>query len=649
MELQAFLQRLRKVTRSSDGWSACCPAHDDKDPSLSVTEKNGKILVHCHASPPCTVEAICAAMDISKADLFTDKSEVVGPSLGAPVASYEYRDEWGNLLYRKNRYATPSGKTFRIQRHTESGWAWGIKDTRRVLYRLPELLEAIRLQQTVYVVDGEKDADALWDIGVPGTCDPMGAGKWRQEYGDTLAQAAKVVIVADREDGGLEQASTVAFSLGGRTEYEIVESAVGKDAYDHLKSGKTVGDLIPVGGLADLLTQVETWGRRFTSVGDHEACAYTLWTMHCWTIDAAYSTPYLHITSAEEESGKTRLMEVLEMLVPRPVLAADMSDATLYHIVDPVKKPEGWERPTLFLDEVDSIFSTSKKKDGSKDTFRSLLNAGYRRGLKVYRMGGQNNRDLEEFEVFSAKALAGLGDLPRTLASRCIRIEMKRRSASEPVEEFNRQDLEAEAAALREKLLTWRERALQTLPPLRPQRVHGLRDRTNEVWRPLLAIASLAGDVWEQRARDAAVELAKAAAEPSFGVLLLEDIRSIFIGQERGRILTSELLDWLYLVEESPWAEWWKDGKGGPRGVAKLLKPYGIKSMSIRTGMGRGQGYKREQFHDTWERLLAPFAAPPISPDIPDSMTSLQMEGNGRPEIFDTSELFPDNPEGGWE
>jgi len=636
LDVQAFLQRLQKVTRSSDGWSARCPAHDDKDPSLSVTERNGKILVHCHASPPCTVEAICAAMDISKADLYTDKSEVVGPSLGAPIAVYEYRDEWGNPLFRKNRYATASGKTFRIQRHTESGWAHGLKDTRRVLYRLPELVQAIHEHKTVYVVDGEKDANSLWEVGCPATCDPMGSGKWRAEYGDLLAQAPKVVIVADREEGGLEQASTVAFSLAGRTEYEIVESANGKDVYDHLQAGKAVGDLIPVGGLADLLGQVEAFVRRFVVLTDEQACAVTLWVAHCWAVDAAYSTPYLHVTSAEEESGKTRLLEVLELLVPEPILAADITEAALYRVIDELA-------PTLFLDEVDAVFS-KKKTAENKDVFRSLLNAGYRRGIRVYRAKQNGATGLDSFEVFCPKALAGLGDLPRTLASRSVRIEMQRRASDEPVEDFIRQDLEVETEALREKLLTWRERSVENLASLRPQRVHGLRDRQVEVWRSLLAISSLGGDSWEGRARDSATELAKAGTEPSLGIQLLEDIRRILDEQQRERILTSELIDWLCAVEEHPWGEWWKE-RGGPRGLAKLLRPYRIKSMTVRTGLGRGQGYKREQFQDVFRRLLPP----PEVPDIHDSMTSLQMGTNGDDPLHDVSELFPDNEGGGWE
>ena len=645
METAAFLQRLKKVTRSSDGWSALCPAHDDRDPSLSVTEKNGKILVHCHASPPCTIEAICAALDISKADLYTDRTEIVGPGLGAPVAVYEYQDEWGRPLFKKNRYATASGKTFRIQRHTETGWAWGIKDVRRVLYRLPELLEAIHQRKTVYVVDGEKDANSLWELGYPATCDPMGSGKWRSEYGDVLAQAPRVMIVADREEGGLEQASTVAFSLSGRTEYEIVESAVGKDVSDHLKAGRSVEELIPVGGLADLLTQVETFIRRFVVLTEEQSCAVTLWVAHCWALDAAYSTPYLHVTSAEEESGKTRLLEVLELLVPEPILAADITEAALYRVIDQ-------KIPTLFLDEVDAVFSKKKDKDGTKDVFRSLLNAGYRRGMKVYRAQQNGGSALDEFEVFCPKALAGLGDLPRTLASRSIRIQMQRRAQDEPVEDFFRQDLEGEAEAFQEKLLTWRERSVETLASLRPLRVHGLRDRANEVWRPLLSISSTGGGIWEVRGRGAAATLSQAGIEPSYGILLLEDIHRIMVEEhDFDRLSTTELLDWLYLIEESPWAEWWKDGKGGPRGIAKLLKPYGILSRTIRIEGATVKGYMRESFVDAWTRLLAPDLPPGKSVTASQPPHPSDQAKNGRGKVNEVTDI-PSQPsledEGGW-
>src|SRR5262249_33492749 len=151
------------------------------------------------------------------------------------------------------------------------------------------------------------------------------------------------------------------------------------------------------------------------------------------------------------------------------------------------------ERPVLFLDEVDSVFNQHKAKAGAKDELRSLLNAGYRRGQRVYRMGGGNHTQLETFEVFCPKALAGLGSLPGTLASRCVGIELKRRRHDEAVEDFIPADFAEETHELRSRLEEWSGGAMDSLRGVSSTRLEGLRDRQNEVWRPLLAIAQLAG------------------------------------------------------------------------------------------------------------------------------------------------------------
>jgi putative DNA primase/helicase len=180
---------------------------------------------------------------------------------------------------------------------------------------------------------------------------------------------------------------------------------------------------------AKLLDALELFLRRFVVLDEAQATAATLWTPHTWTIEAARATPYLFVTSAEPECGKTRLLEVLHELAREPLSTMNISDAALFRAIDQRK-------PTLFLDEVDAAFNPKARERGTKDELRSLLNAGYRRGQFVYRMGGGNHTTLERFEVFGAKALAGLGSLPLTLQSRCIRLELTRRRADEPVEDF---------------------------------------------------------------------------------------------------------------------------------------------------------------------------------------------------------------------
>ena len=356
--------------------------------------------------------------------------------------------------------------------------------------------------------------------------------------------------------------------------------------------------------LGELLDSLEVFVRRYVVLDEAQATASVLWVVHSWAIDAAHATPYLHIYSAEPESGKTRLLEVLHELVREPLLTMNISDAALFRAIDS-------KGPTLFFDEVDAVFSRKAQERGMKEDLRALLNSGYRRGAVVLRMGGGNNTQLQEFRVFGAKALAGLGTLPATLQSPCIPLELKRRRMTEPVDDFYPGDVAKETERLRAQVESWTLVRIDTLRAARPDRVDGIRDRTMEVWRPLLAIAELDGEAWSVRAHRAVLSLsANVDEEPSWGLVLLEDVRTVFEKREILRISTLELIFALARFEESPWGEWWIDSyterpnRTAARRLAQLLRPYGIRSRPVRIGEDVAKGYRREDFLDAWERFL---------------------------------------------
>jgi hypothetical protein len=125
------------------------------------------------------------------------------------VAMYDYHDEHGALLYQVVRF---DPKDFRQRKPDDNGgWTWTLNGVRRVLYHLPRLLMA----ETVYIVEGEKDADRLWSLGIPATTNPQGAGKWRAEYSESL-RGKRVVILPDNDDAGEQHAQTIAHSLLGK-------------------------------------------------------------------------------------------------------------------------------------------------------------------------------------------------------------------------------------------------------------------------------------------------------------------------------------------------------------------------------------------------------------------------------------------------
>jgi hypothetical protein len=130
------------------------------------------------------------------------------------VCAYDYFDENGTLLHQTIRYEP---KTFRQRRpdpDDPAKWIWNLKGVRTVLFLLPEVLQAVKDGKPVYVVEGERDALALRVLGLTATCNPMGAGKWRDEYSDFLRDG-DVVLVEDNDDPGRKHVEHVARSLSG--------------------------------------------------------------------------------------------------------------------------------------------------------------------------------------------------------------------------------------------------------------------------------------------------------------------------------------------------------------------------------------------------------------------------------------------------
>jgi Toprim domain len=236
--IDRVLDRLDGVKRSGDGWEARCPAHDDRHASLSVAVgDDGRVLLNCHAGDGCSWQSIVDTLGLSPNDLFETSGD------RRIVATYDYLDEDGALIFQVVRF---DPKQFMQRRpNGTGGWIWKTAKTRRVLYRLPQVIAGVKAGDTIYICEGEKDVHALEQAGVVATCNPMGAGKWRQQYGKPL-RGADVVIVEDRDEEGRKHADAVAASLEEiANSVRRVEPAVGKDVSDHFAAGRSVQDLVP--------------------------------------------------------------------------------------------------------------------------------------------------------------------------------------------------------------------------------------------------------------------------------------------------------------------------------------------------------------------------------------------------------------------
>ncbi|MCH6585259.1 MAG: DUF3631 domain-containing protein [Proteobacteria bacterium] len=346
---------------------------------------------------------------------------------------------------------------------------------------------------------------------------------------------------------------------------------------------------------AELLDTVHTFIKRFVAFPS-PACidTVTLWAAHAHMVEHLYTTPRLALLSPEPESGKTRVLEILDLLTPRPMLIFSPSVAAIFRKL-------AQEQITLLFDEVDTIF-TKRGKDDQNEDLRALLNAGYRRGASIPRCVGPRH-DVEEFAVFAAVALAGIGDLPDTIMTRSIVIKMRRRTAREVIEQYRVRLHEQEGHALRDQLADWAELVGSAAGEAFPVLPEGVTDRRAEAWEPLIAIADAAGGTWSERARVASVADVAATRErvPTLGIRLLSDVREAF--KERDVLATSDLLEILNNMDEAPWG----DLRGKPldsRGLAMRLKKYGVAPKTVRIGGATPKGYTRENLYDAWERYL---------------------------------------------
>ena len=247
-EVDLVLSRLNKVRHVGSGWEACCPAHDDDKPSLSVgIGRQGQVLLHCHSGVACAFDAICAAMGLKPNDLWP-KSDQPKQKLNKED-TYLYEDADGNPVMRVIRFRNESGqKTFRQQRYEDGDWQWGTQDVEKPLYRLPQVLKQVSDGGVVYVVEGEKDVQTLERLDKVATCNPGGAGgdgqeKWLPQHTNTLANA-KVIIIADDDEPGYVHASNVAKELRQvDAKVKVFKPAIGKDISDHIGAGLTMNDL----------------------------------------------------------------------------------------------------------------------------------------------------------------------------------------------------------------------------------------------------------------------------------------------------------------------------------------------------------------------------------------------------------------------
>ncbi|MDD3182590.1 MAG: DUF3631 domain-containing protein [Alphaproteobacteria bacterium] len=370
------------------------------------------------------------------------------------------------------------------------------------------------------------------------------------------------------------------------------------------KQGKALGLINPepwdddvIG--SELAEEIIAAIRQYVVLSESAAVAITLWVIltHCF-MDFTI-TPVLAVVSPEKQCGKTTLLDVLSCLVCKPLLAANLTAASVFRVVEK-------ERPTLLIDEADTFL----RKD---EALRGVLNSGNRKSGCVLRVVGEDY-EVCSFSTYCPKVIALIGNLPDTLQDRSICARLVRRSRHERVARFMSKDMAA-LEVIRRKSARWVDNysvELRDADPLLPEY---LSNRSADNWFPLLAIADVISEGWGARAREAARVITERNNEDtiSIGTLLLDDIKSIFDNANMDRLRSSAIVSLLNNLDERPWSEWKRGRELSTNQLAYLLRSFSIFSTTMRFNSDTrpAKGYARAQFEDAWAHYLP-------SQDVPD-------------------------------
>jgi uncharacterized protein DUF3631 len=317
---------------------------------------------------------------------------------------------------------------------------------------------------------------------------------------------------------------------------------------------------------AALLREIVAAILRYVVMAEGAAEIVALWVLHTHALDAFGISPRLAITSPRPGCGKTTLLDILYLLIPRPLLAANVTAAAIFRTIEV-------SQASLLLDEGDSFLREN-------DELRGILNAGHRRGGNVIRIVGDDNAP-RQFATWGACAIAMIGKLPETLHLRSVLIALKRKRPDETVEQF-RFDRTDALDVLAGKAARWAKDNISRVSQMDPIVPEGLDNRPADNWRPLLAIADAAGGDWPARVREIAV--ATVDADATNHASLLADIRAIFDERQVLQIASAGLVEALVLIEGHPWAEYRHGRPLTVNGLARLLARDGIRPATIRLG-----------------------------------------------------------------
>jgi len=347
--------------------------------------------------------------------------------------------------------------------------------------------------------------------------------------------------------------------------------------------------------LSQVLEELVGILHKYLIMEPEQADAVALWIVHTYVIDSVEVSPLLIITAPERSCGKTQTLTVCSYLTARALSASNSTPSFLFRAIDK------WQA-SILIDEADTFIKRN-------DDLKGIINAGHTRASafvgRTVAVG--DTHEPRMFPVWGAKAFAGIAlerHLPDSTMSRGVIINLRRKKPDEKVARL-RHTSRTEFESLKPKLARFAADYCDQVRSARPKLPEQLSDRAQDNWEPLLAIASLAGDQWVERAAKAAVKLANAADSlTSTGNELLGDIHEVFEERRESKITTAELIAALIDDDEKSWATYNRGKPLTPRQLATMLKPYDISPRTVRVFTSTPKGYYREDFEDAFSRYL---------------------------------------------
>jgi putative DNA primase/helicase len=396
-------------------------------------------------------------------------------------------------------------------------------------------------------------------------------------------------------------------------------------------SNSVVEDLVPWEGPLDpvvIAHEIRKAVTAYAVVAPHVDTAVALWVMASYRLNEFRKFPLLNITAPEMNCGKSVIIDLLACYCGRALEVENISPSAIFRTIELCQ-------PTLLIDEADSFLK------GNEDA-RGILNSAHKRGGGVVRTVGDDHEP-KKFSTYTPIAIAGIGGVHGTILSRCIVIHMERMGPDDYIDTMMASD-EPQAVAMRKKLLAW---AADPIPGGVSMQVPKTTNRRiMDCWNPLFVVAHLLGGDWPGLCQLAFKALNEREAEDDNpGSELLRDIRQVFEMEGGAAIHTSVLAEALLTLDDSRWGDW-NRGRGiNGKGIAKLLKPYQVKSRQIKIHGVNKHGYQLASF----ERVFQKYCPIPPSPNATtlqpssDEPCSVIANATANYQVADKNRLQPNN------